>query len=88
MAKTKMRITDVQQADETGDLVVAVKATRGNKSWNFPYHIKKANIGSVTVEYLQARVMEDVDAMVEQESKEGQIVRKLQAWQGKEIALD
>lgn len=70
------------------DVVINVTATRGDRTYNLPYHIKAANVASVNREYLTARVMQDVDALVEQDNKRAAVLSKLEGIVGKEITLD
>lgn len=72
----------------TQDVVISVLATRGDRKYTLPYHIKAANVGSISRDYLAARVMEDVDALVEQDKKREAVLAKLEGIVGREIPLD
>lgn len=72
----------------TEDLVINVVAKRGGRTFKLPYHIKAANVAKIERDWLTARVMEDVDLLVEQEDKKAAIKAKLEGLVGREIKLD
>lgn len=86
--KTVMLVKELSIQDDSGDLVINVLATRGKREYKLPYHIKAANIAQVNRDYLMARVLTDVDTLIEQENKKAVIMGKLDALVGHEVQLD
>lgn len=87
-SKTTMLIKELVVPEGTDDVVINVEATRGNRTYKLPYHIKAANVGSIQREWLTARVLEDVDALVEQDEKKAAVMAKLEGLVGHKITLD
>lgn len=87
-SKTTMLIKELVVPEGSGDVVINVEAKRGDKTYNLPYHIKEANVGSIQREWLTARVLEDVDALVEQDNKKAAVMAKLEGLVGHKITLD
>ena len=87
-SKTTMLIKEVVVPEGSGDVVINVEATRGDRTYRLPYHIREANIGSVQREWLMAKVLEDVDALVEQDNKKAAVMTNLEGLVGKTIKLD
>lgn len=72
----------------TEDLVINVEAKRGDHTFKLPYHIKAANVAKFDREALMARVLEDVDNLVEQHNKKAAVKAKLEGLVGVEVKLD
>jgi len=87
-SKTTMLIKEVVVPEGSGDVVINVEAKRGDRTYRLPYHIKEANVGKVERDWLMARVLEDVDALVEQDDKKAAVMAKLEGLVGHEIKLD
>ena len=87
-SKTTMTIKEVVVPEGSKDVVINVVATRGDRSYNLPYHIKAHNVASIQREWLHAKVMEDVDALVEQDTQREAVLAKLEGIVGKKITLD
>lgn len=83
-----MLVKELVTEEETGDLVINVLATRGKREYKLPYHIKAANVPGINRDYLMAKVLEDVDALVEQENKRKAITDSLQGLVGNAVQLD
>ena len=83
-----MEIKELVVPEGTADLVINVVAKRGDRTFKLPYHIKAANVAKIERDWLTARVMEDVDLLVEQEDKKAAIKAKLEGLVGREIKLD
>lgn len=88
MPKTTMTIKELVVPEGSEDVVINVTATRGDRSYNLPYHIKAANISSISREFLTTKVMEDVDALVEHDKKREAVMANLEGLVGREIKLD
>lgn len=87
-SKTTMVIKELVVPEGTDDLVINVEAKRGDRKYNLPYHIKAANVAKFDREALMARVLEDVDALVEQDNKKAAVRAKLEGLVGVEVKLD
>lgn len=83
-----MLVKELVVPEGSEDVVINVVATRGDRTYKLPYHIKAANVASVSREFLTAKVMEDVDALVEQDKKREAVLAKLEGIVGHEITLD
>lgn len=87
-SKTTMVIRELVVPEGTDDLVINVEAKRGGRTFKLPYHIKADNVGKIERDWLMARVLDDVDLLVEQENKRAAIKAKLEGLVGHEIKLD
>lgn len=87
-SKTTMLVKEVVVPEGSGDVVINVEAKRGDRTYRLPYHIKEANVGSIQREWLMAKVLEDVDALVEQDNKKAAVLSHLEGLVGHEIKLD
>lgn len=87
-SKTIMVIKELVVPEGTDDLVINVEARRGDRSYKLPYHIRAANVAKFDREALMARVLEDVDALIEQDNKKAAVKAKLEGLVGVEVKLD
>lgn len=85
-----MQIVDVvivEKGDTKGSMAITVKATKDGKDYQFPYLVPAAQIKNTSLDSLKLRVMNDVNEIENQRSKENAMIEKLLNMKGKDIKL-
>ena len=85
--KTSMTIKEVIE-QESGGIVINIRARRGNKHYKFVYQIAQPKVPEVDLEMLKLRVRKDIDDREAEANKKQIIIDKLGLQLGNQIPLD
>lgn len=83
-----MIIKEVIEDEKSGDIIINVRARRGNKHYRLPYRIAHAKMSEIDLEHLKTRVRTDIDEREAEATKRELIVNKLGLQVGNKITLD